>query len=722
MDKKVRETILIVATIALIVGLSYLSYTHSPKTSNTLIFATLELNILLLILVGFLVIRNVGKLILERRHGVLGSRIRSKMVGAFITLTIIPTVMLFIASLIFLTRSMEGWLSSEVTKVFEQSKSVADIYYIEASEDAIHYATFIAGEITEGRLLREDNLDILKGLLRERMALFRISAVEVFSAQGEELVKILSPKIMTATLPSPESGLVKNAMAGKPISLTVRSGKADVIEGIVPIRSSFNQDDIVGVLVVDYYIPESLSGRLGIIRTTFDDYIGAINLKNHFKTWYLVLLTTTMLLVVFIAVWFALKISKGLTTPIESLLAGTQRISKGDLGFEIEVSTSDELGQLGKAFNAMVGDLRHSRQSLETAYNELAYRNRYIETVLNNISTGVISINSDDRISMINPPAQQMLAIKVEKVLGQPYMKVLKDEHLPVVNELLESLLESKNGSTQRQVVIPLGSEEMTLMVHASMLKDHSGEYLGLVVVFDDLTQLQKMQRMAAWREVARRIAHEIKNPLTPIQLATQRLRRRYLDKLEDAEVFDECTRVIISQVDEMKHLVDEFSAFAKMPSSHLVPDDLNEVVSDSVVLYRQAHPEIDFVVETADNLPRLDLDRSQLSRAIGNLLENAANAVHDLESGEKRIIARTLYDAQLHIATLEIIDSGPGIPASVKKRIFEPYFSTKKGKGGTGLGLSIVNRIVTDHGGFVRVRDNQPRGSVFSIELPAKE
>jgi two-component system nitrogen regulation sensor histidine kinase NtrY len=315
-----------------------------------------------------------------------------------------------------------------------------------------------------------------------------------------------------------------------------------------------------------------------------------------------------------------------------------------------------------------------------------------------------------------------MLAIKVEKVLGQPYMKVLKDEHLPVVNELLESLLESKNGSTQRQVVIPLASEELTLMVHASMLKDHSGEYLGLVVVFDDLTQLQKMQRMAAWREVARRIAHEIKNPLTPIQLSAQRLRRRYLDRLEDAEVFDECTRVIISQVDEMKHLVDEFSAFAKMPSSQLVPDDLNAVVSDSVVLYRQAHPEIDFAVETAADLPRLDLDRSQLSRAIGNLLENAANAVHDSDGGEKRIIARTLYDAQLHIATLEIIDSGPGIPASVKKRIFEPYFSTKKGKGGTGLGLSIVNRIVTDHGGFVRVRDNQPRGSVFAIELPAKE
>jgi len=722
MTKRVRETVLIVLTVILIVGLSYFSYRHSPRTANTLIFATLELNVLLLLLVAFLVIRNVGKLILERRKGMLGSRIRTKMVGAFITLTIIPTVVLFIASLIFLTRSMEGWLSAEVTKVFEQSKNVADIYYIEASEDAIHYANFIAGEITEGRLLREDNLAILKGLLNERMNLFRISAVEVFSAQGEELIKIVSPKIRTATLPSPESRLVKNAMAGKPISLIVRSGKADVIEGIVPIRSSFNQDDIVGVLVVDYFIPESLSGRLGIIRTTFDDYIGAINYKRHFKIWYVVLLTMTMLLVIFIAVWFALKISRGLTTPIESLLSGTQRISKGDLGFEIEANSNDELGLLGKAFNAMVGDLRHSRQSLETAYNELAYRNRYIETVLNNISTGVISINSDDRISMINPPAQLMLGIKVEKVLGQPYLKVLKDEHFPMVNELIDSLLESKNGSTQRQVVIPLGSEELTLMVHASMLKDRSGEYLGLVVVFDDLTQLQKMQRMAAWREVARRIAHEIKNPLTPIQLSAQRLRRRYLEKLEDAEVFDECTRVIISQVEEMKHLVDEFSAFAKMPTSRLVPDDLNEVVSDSVVLYRQAHPDIEFVVEAAEDLPRLDLDRSQLSRAIGNLLENAANAVHELSEDGKRITARTLYDAQLRIASLEIADTGPGIPTSVKKRIFEPYFSTKKGKGGTGLGLSIVNRIVTDHGGFVRVRDNQPRGSVFTIELPAKE
>jgi len=263
--------------------------------------------------------------------------------------------------------------------------------------------------------------------------------------------------------------------------------------------------------------------------------------------------------------------------------------------------------------------------------------------------------------------------------------------------------------------------ERLTLMGHASLLYDDNNEHMGMVVVFDDLTQLQKMQRMAAWREVARRIAHEVKNPLTPIQLSAQRLRRRYLDQLgDDGQIFDECTRVIINEVDEMKRLVNEFSAFAKMPSSMPVPDDLNQVVSDAVTLYRQAHTQIEYVVELDTTLPVIEIDSAQISRAVGNLLENATTAVLEANNSLNKITITSRYDADVHIATLEIADTGEGIPTKIKERLFEPYFSTKKG--GTGLGLVIVNRIITDHNGFIRIRDNQPYGTVFSIELPVKE
>jgi two-component system nitrogen regulation sensor histidine kinase NtrY len=725
MSKKTKEMIIVACIISVMVLLSIFKTNISTlgivPSSNAVIFTIISLNVVLLILVVFLVTRNIVKLLLERKRGVLGTRLRTKLVAAFVTLTIIPTVVLFFTSVVFLNRSMEGWLSSEVETAIEESMNVANIYYKEASVDAIHYATSISKEITERRLLKEENLTILQSLIEEKMTLFRLSSVVVFSAQGEELVKILSPDIKLMSMPSPESGLVRSAMQGKNLSLVVQKGKADIIEGIVPIYSSFIPTDVVGVLVVDYYIPESLSGRLTLIRSSFADYSQSLRLKSPIKTNYIIILTSLTLLVIFSAVWFGLNIAKGLLNPIENLVEGTQRISKGDLGFRLDVQSDDELGILVGDFNVMVDDLKESRRNLESAYNEIAARNRYIETVLNTISTGVITIRRDGKVVMINPSAQAMLALPSQKVVGRDVSEVLSGEYLPIASELITNLKQPKSSSTQKQITITLDGKWLTLLGQASLLYGDNDEYLGMVLVFDDLTQLQRMQRMAAWREVARRIAHEVKNPLTPIQLSAQRLRRRYLDKLgSDAEVFDECTRVIISEVDVMKRLVNEFSAFAKMPTSMPVPDDLNKVVTDAVALYRQAHQEVEYALELYENMPKVDIDSSQMSRAVGNLLENATTAINDGGVSFKKITIRTSYDLEFHIATLDIIDTGPGIPKRVKERMFEPYFSTRRG--GTGLGLVIVNRIISDHNGFIRVKDNEPSGTIFSIELPVKE
>ena len=728
MSKRTREIIYIILILLVIAFLSIAqanirSIQALSSFRNLVVFGLISLNVVLLVLVIFLVTRNLAKLLLERKRGILGTKLRTKLVAAFVTLTIIPTTVLFITSIIFLDKSMEGWLSSEVEAAIEESANVANIYYKEASADAIHYASSISEEITERRLLKEENLEILKSLLQEKMVLFKLSAVEIFSSQGEELVKMVSPDIGAAQLPSPESRLVKAAMEGKTMSVVVRTGDADVIEGVVPIRSSFNPKDVVGVLVADYYIPESISGRMGMIRATFTDYIHSLQLKGPIKTNYLIILTSITLLVIFSAVWFGMNISKELMNPFEKLVEGTQRISRGDLSFSIDVQSNDELGLLVQDFNTMVDDLTESRRRLENAYNELTSRNRYIETVLNNISTGVITIGWDDCITMINPAAQAMLAIPEDRSKGSRYDDVLTGDYASIVTELIDPLKRSKGIATQKQISIsiPADARKLTLMGHASFLHGDNGEYMGIVVVFDDLTQLQKMERMAAWREVARRIAHEVKNPLTPIQLSAQRLRRRYLERLgDDGEVFDECTRVIINEVDEMKRLVNEFSIFAKMPSCVPSPGDLNKVVQDAVALYRQAHPEITYEIRLDNALPAVEIDAPQMSRAIGNLLENATTAVIEAGNSLRKVSISTSYDAGVHIAIVEIADNGTGIPPKIRDRLFEPYFSTKRG--GTGLGLVIVKRIVSDHNGFVRVRDNVPTGTVFSMELPVKE
>jgi two-component system nitrogen regulation sensor histidine kinase NtrY len=725
MSKKTKEMIIVAAIILMMVLMSIvktnLSNLSLVPSSNAVVFTVISLNVVLLILVVFLVTRNVVKLMLERRRGVLGTRLRAKLVVAFVTLTIIPTAVLFFASVVFLNRSMEGWLSNEVEDAIEESMNVANIYYQEESADAIHYASSIAKEITEGRLLKEENLNILKAMLQEKMDLFRLSSVVVFSAQGEELEKILSPNLRAEAMPTTQSDTVRSAMQGKGMSMVVRKGKADFIEGFVPIRSSFNPADIVGVLVVDYFVPESLSGRLSLIKGSFKDYSQMLRLKGPIKTNYIILLTSVTLLVIFSAVWFALNIAKGLLNPIEKLVEGTQKISKGDLGFKIDVQATDELGILVDDFNVMVDDLKESRRNLESAYNEISARTRYIVTVLNTISTGVITINRDDRIVMINPSAETMLGLPSQKAMGKDVGEVLAGEYLPIFTELVFGLKNSRPSSIQKQLSVSIDGKWLTLLGQASVLYGENYERIGMVLVFDDLTQLQRMQRMAAWREVARRIAHEVKNPLTPIQLSAQRLRRRYMDKLgDDAAVFDECTRVIINEVDMMKRLVNEFSAFAKMPTSMPVPEDLNKVVTDAVALYRQAHQALEFTLELDEGMPKIDIDSSQMNRAVTNLLENSTTAILESNSPDKKITIKTSYDAEVHIAKLDIIDTGPGIPKIVKERMFEPYFSTRKG--GTGLGLVIVNRIISDHNGFIRVKDNEPKGTIFSIELPVKE
>ncbi|MEJ2699197.1 MAG: ATP-binding protein, partial [Desulfuromonadales bacterium] len=345
---------------------------------------------------------------------------------------------------------------------------------------------------------------------------------------------------------------------------------------------------------------------------------------------------------------------------------------------------------------------------------ELDQRRRYMEIVLRNVTAGVISVDKQGNITTINKSAETLLKIKTPRVLGRNFREVVNAEHLPMIKEFLKDLMDSKKTSISKQVTLTVSDNKLTLLVNVTTLRDENGEFMGTVVVFDDLTHLIKAQRMAAWREVARRIAHEIKNPLTPIQLSAQRLRRRYLNRFPPEDnVFDECTNMIVKQVDELKNLVNEFSSFARMPASNPTPNNLNDIISEAMVLFQEGHRDIHFSFHPDTRVPLFNIDRDQIKRVVINLLDNAVGAI----ARDGAIEVETRYNKALQMVTFSVADTGCGIPPEDKPRLFEPYFSTKKS--GTGLGLAIVSTIVSDHNGYIRVKDNQPRGTRFLVELP---
>ncbi|MCK5914007.1 MAG: HAMP domain-containing protein, partial [Desulfuromusa sp.] len=430
------------------------------------------------------------------------------------------------------------------------------------------------------------------------------------------------------------------------------------------------------------------------------------------------------LIIIFLATWFGFHLARSITVPIQELATATTKVASGNLDIQLQTRSTDEIGTLVNAFNKMTADLRQGRievvsanQELQNSNLELDRRRDYMEIVLANVTAGVISIDRSGHLTTINKSAENLLHFNAEKMLGKDFREVIPGSYMPQIMELLKDLFYSERGTVRQQVTIPIGNEKYTLMLNLTTLRDKQNNFLGTVIVFDDLTQLYKAQRMAAWREVARRIAHEIKNPLTPIQLSAQRLRKRYLKNFaDDDHVFDDCTKMISDQVDELKNLVNEFSSFARMPATKPSINNLNEVITECLTLYKEAHKDISFQLSLDQHLPNTKFDREQIRRVIINLLENSVAAI----SGIGTIQLESIYNQELQIITLTVADSGRGIPSDDKARLFEPYFSTKKT--GTGLGLAIVSTIIADHNGYIRVRDNSPQGSIFIIELPATD
>lgn len=725
--KRRREAIIIAVSVLLIIVLMraeiHLSNISSdvPMGSNILIFGIINVILLLIILLIYMVFRNVAKLLMERRSKALGANLRTKLVIAFMGLSLIPTMLLFVVSATYVNQSIRNWFNTRIENSLAESLEVAQTYYKNSAANALYYGRQISTTIRDRRLLNEENLPQLRELVHQKQQEYNLGIVEVYSSQDEELVRASNPGVPIGEFTNPSSEDIKAGLNGKELSRVNTVGKADLIRGIMPIYSTYRADEVVGVVVVNYFVPYSLVEKMREITSSYEEFRQLKILKSPIRAGYILTLFLITMVIVFLAVWFGIYLANTLTTPIKKLAEATRQVAEGNLDVRLEQAESDEFGVLVAAFNKMTGDLRNHQQALRQSNvelvrsnHELDERRRYMEIVLRNVAAGVISVDRHGVITTINKSAEEHLQIAYRDVVGKNFRDVLKPEQIDTIKGILRDMVLAKQDTFSRQVTLPLRDSRATLLFNLTMLRDENGEFLGTVVVFDDMTKLIKAQRMAAWREVARRIAHEIKNPLTPIQLSAQRLRKRYLHRFtSDDTVFDECTAMIVKSVDELKTLVDEFSSFARMPASNPAPNDLNGIIREALTLFSQGHRNIAFGLHADEKLPVLQLDRDQIKRVFINLLNNAVAAVGD----DGRIDIESRYDPELKMAVITVADTGHGIAPEDKPRLFEPYYSTKAS--GTGLGLSIVSTIIADHNGFIRVRDNAPRGTKFIIELP---
>jgi two-component system nitrogen regulation sensor histidine kinase NtrY len=673
--------------------------------SNIGFFLLININIILLILLLFLVIRNVVKFLFERKKGILGTKLRGRLVLAFITLSLVPTILLFILAIGFVTRSFGRWFDSQVETALQGALEIGHTYYQNSANNALFFARQLSQNISDENLLAPHRSDDLKSFIKIKQQEYNLGTVELFGPDRRLLVAAANERVPTGVATNPDSEFLSRALRGLEVTRTEEFGEGEVIRGGGPLRSADKR--ILGAIIVDYYVPKRITNRATQISRSYEEYKQLSSLKTPIKNSYILAMLLVTLVIIFAATWFGLYLARTITGPIQELAAGTHEVALGNWDYKIESRGDDEIGVLVDSFNQMTGDLKKINLELER-------RGTFVETLLANIAAGVISVNPSGMITTWNKAAEKMLGVDAARALGNDYKSVFDSEPLKPMHEIIDRA--KSGGEVERELKLRFLDQLQTVMVTAASLRDADGNTLGVMVFLEDITQIQKVQRMEAWREVARRIAHEIKNPLTPIQLSAERLRKRYAPMLEgDGAILDKCTSTIIQQVEELKSLVNEFSQFARLPAARLTTQNLNEIVQEALFLFQEGHKEIRFEFRRGE-VPPLELDRDLMKRVLMNLLDNAVGAVG--KTGEIRLA--TSYDRSRGIVYLEVADNGSGVPAELRARIFEPYFSTKKN--GTGLGLTIVSQIIEDHRGYIRVRPNERRGTRFTIELPVRE
>ncbi len=689
------------------------SQEFSPTSVTNVLLSLMQIIVLILFLVLFLILgRNLVKLYLERKRNIVGSHFKTRLVLFFIALSIIPTFLLFFFASDLISRNIELWFKTPFDKVIENTKSVADGVYANAEETAYHYAVVLSGEIQGRRLVQVENRLALRDFIRQKLSEYRLDEIGIY-VDDEELFTYLNPGLPLKDYKSVQPGLVQKARQGGRLSSIEPMGAGEMIRRGV----GFDFAGVGHVLVTaGRFFPQSYTQRINTINAYVQRYRLLAPQKITVKTFYIFILMFITLLIIFAASWSGLHLAKGITVPIEKLAQATKEVSRGNLSVRVEDPATDELGTLIDSFNQMISDLQESQLHIAQKTAELENRKQYIETVLQNITTGVITLDSEGMITTINSSAREMLALEDRNPVGKGFREVLVDDKYGEIVKNIAWGIKNKYRLSDKEINIISNGQTTTLALALSPLPQANGDFSGMIVVFDNLTQLIKAQKIATWKEVAQRVAHEIKNPLTPIQLSAERIIKTL--KKQDSNspaVIEEGAKTIIQETRTIKSMVDEFSNFARMPKVDLRSADLRLLIEQTVALFSGIFAQVEFEAELAADLPAsLQLDPEQMKRVLINIFDNAIEAMD--KKGKIRV--RAVFEKKQQQVSIEISDTGPGISTEDKTKLFLPYFSTKKK--GTGLGLAIVNQIVREHNGSIRAENVQPTGAKFTIQLPA--
>ncbi|HKN19711.1 MAG TPA: ATP-binding protein [Dissulfurispiraceae bacterium] len=665
----VSALLLLIAVIA-VVELHFIKLPSVSIVARILLISLLTFNGIALLTLMFFVGKNVFRLYMERRYKVLGHKFRTKLMTIFVILTLIPSSFLFIAASGLATNYINRIFSPQMKEPFKKSIELVRAFY------------------DFGRQ--------------------RVLAAAERAGRGQPLPSDMSVH-KYASLPRDATDIVREAFNGLKGTEIVSTSRGDIIRAAVPDRSHGGK----GVIVVEMLLPKSISGKSEKLKELYEDYLKLETFKDPLRLNYVIILGFFTLLIVFTGLWVSLKISGGITTPIQNLALATEQVAAGNLDIRVTAKSEDEIGLLITSFNAMVKQLKDSKESLEKAYFESDKRRLYLENILDNINSGVIFLDDSGTILTINKAACSILNVGPEAVKGQSYLSFISSLNSGDLADLAKDMEGRVIREIKRVVKVNIDGRIAILRLFVSGIREsYKSKAIGMLVVFDDLTDIIKAQKVTAWQEVARRLAHEIKNPLTPIKLSTERLIKKWLQKDEDFDaVFEKSTRTIISEVDSLRKLVDVFALYGKLPEVNKVQVNLPDVVDSVVGLYK-GFKDIEISTSLQSEIPPVALDAEQFKRVIVNIIDNAIKA---MESKGAIAISLNVYENSKLI--IDIADTGPGIKDEEKEKLFLPYFSGRKG--GTGLGLAIANKIIADHGGRILIRDNVPRGSIFTIELP---
>nr|CRH06772.1 putative histidine kinase with PAS sensor domain, Nitrogen regulation protein ntrY-like protein [Candidatus Magnetococcus massalia] len=679
----------------------------------------LYVNLFLVLTLGFLVIRNLSRLWLDRRRRLAGSQLRTRMVALFVALSLFPTLIITLLSVELLNKGVDSWFSDQVSQALDRSLEVSRALYRENHRTVRHDVEDMARNRLVGANFTLQGAEATAAVLEVERQVRGLDEIAIIRANGTRVTKVGD----LPQDPPPDLSILKE---GSTRAIVMTNDIGTLVRAYVRLGPDF-------YLTAGRSIDRQILDHLETIESTYVDYNkmrAAHGLLKGSHTITLILITLLLLLA---AVWSGFRISETITEPITDLVVGTRKVADGDLSVNLPVTGDDELATLMASFNAMTQRLEENQQALQDSNNLLEDRRRFMAAIVGNISSGVISVNREGAITLMNPATGSLLGIDPTDATNRHFEEVLPEPVLKPLLSMLDTALtldeQSGEGSAELSVQIILGDTDRprTLLARLSVPDPTT---TGFIATFDDLTGVVIAQRSRAWSDVARRIAHEIKNPLTPIQLWSQRMRRRYLKpelaEATDWKVLDEGTESIIQQVDELRVLVDEFSTFARLPQPDMKKGDLSATLRESLTLHDAEFHNVTVVTEVADEIPHFPFDRAQIKQVITNLISNAVAAMEEHRAlpaysqapkGSDRLVIRAFVAENGRGIYIQVEDNGPGIPPESRDRIFEPYFTTKKK--GTGLGLPIVKKIVEDHGGRLWVKNPERGGTLMELFLP---